>query len=53
MLQKSFNQGIYEVDLIIASSDGGMTSVIDILVHAYQVVDPIDDNKSLTSKVGV
>jgi len=56
MLEKSYNQGVYEIDLMIASSDGGLTSVIDILVHAYQVVDPINDtdnHTSATSKVGV
>lgn len=57
MLEKSYNQGVYEVDLMIASSDGGLTSVIDILVHTYQVVDPINDTDNHTSvqqsKVGV
>ncbi|XP_050294112.1 uncharacterized protein LOC126734498 isoform X2 [Anthonomus grandis grandis] len=40
MMEKSYNDGIFEVDLMIASSDGGVASVTDILVHGHNLVKP-------------
>ncbi|KAL1509362.1 hypothetical protein ABEB36_004116 [Hypothenemus hampei] len=39
VLERRFNQGVWEVDLMLASSDGGYTSVSDILVHAHRTVE--------------
>lgn len=44
MIEKFNNHGIHEVDLMISSSDGGVTSVTDILVHAHNSVEPINDD---------
>ncbi|XP_030759093.1 RING finger protein 17 isoform X2 [Sitophilus oryzae] len=48
MVVKNVENGIHDVDLMLASSDGNVTSVIDILVHATHSVAPAnDDNSSL------
>ncbi|XP_060527400.1 RING finger protein 17 [Cylas formicarius] len=47
MMVKSENCGILEVDLMISSTDGGMTSVIDILVHGGSNTSQSNDESNL------
>ncbi|XP_066261976.1 RING finger protein 17 [Euwallacea similis] len=44
ILEKARCHGILEVDLMIASSDGGIISVTDILVHAQNLANPMKDS---------
>ncbi|XP_066147479.1 RING finger protein 17 [Euwallacea fornicatus] len=44
ILEKARCHGILEVDLMIASSDGGIISVTDILVHGQNLANPMTDS---------
>uniref|UniRef100_A0AAR5PJI1 RING finger protein 17 n=1 Tax=Dendroctonus ponderosae TaxID=77166 RepID=A0AAR5PJI1_DENPD len=47
MMEKGYSNGICQVELMIASTDGGATSVIDVLIYAqHSVASSNDDSVS-------
>lgn len=47
-MEKGYSNGVCQVDLMIASIDGGATSVIDILIYAqHSVANSNDDEVSV------
>ncbi|XP_074033525.1 RING finger protein 17 isoform X2 [Leptinotarsa decemlineata] len=51
MSVKSVNSGIHMVDLMVSSSDGGLTSIIDILIHTcHNALGNSSDNDSSMSQ---